>query len=239
MQQRVKLKSSSVITLVLVSLVVLVCLILALWQWQRALDKQQLIYQQQQQLGLNSKQILTLPPQSNNGLSTTITGQFIEPFVWFLDNQVLDGQIGFDVLALLRLSSDTDKQVLVNLGFIAAKQGRQTPIVKLPTHQVSLDVLIKSQDLVGFTLATQPNMNSEQPQLLQYIDLAFLSQSSQETIYPLVAYQQGEKPILAKPHYQHVVMSADKHKAYALQWLLIAFAAAVIAYVAIKKGKQS
>ncbi|MBD1582024.1 SURF1 family protein [Pseudoalteromonas sp. S16_S37] len=239
MQQRVKHKSSSVITLVLVTLVVLVCLALAYWQWQRAIDKQMLTHQLDKQLKLNSVQMLELPAEQNNGLSSVITGHFVRPFIWFLDNQVLDGQVGFDVLALLRLNSKTDKTVLVNLGFVAAEQGRKTPVVELPSHEVTLDILIKSQDLVGFTLASEPSMNSEQPQLLQYIDLEFLSEFSQEVMYPLVTYQQGVQPIVAKPHYQHVVMSADKHKAYALQWLLIAFAAVVIAYVAIKKGKQS
>ncbi|BBN82830.1 SURF1-like protein [Pseudoalteromonas sp. A25] len=240
MQQRVKLKFSSIITLVLVTLVVVVCLSLAFWQWQRALDKERLTLQQEQQLELTATQVFTLPAEQNNGLSTSITGHFLESFVWFLDNQVLDGQVGFDVLTLFKLKDDkSSKKLLLNLGFIAAKNGRQIPKVTLSNKEVSINIQIKSQDLAGFTLASHPNMNVTQPQLLQYIDLEFLSKASTETIYPVVAYQQGNKALVAQPHYQHVVMPAQKHMAYALQWLLIAFAAAIIAYFAIKKGKNT
>ncbi|WP_105166882.1 SURF1 family protein [Pseudoalteromonas sp. T1lg23B] len=238
MQKKVKLKSSSVITLVIVIIVICTCLALAAWQWQRAKDKAHLLAQQDKQLNLTAEQILALPAQQNNGLFTTIKGRFLPSFVWFLDNQTLNGQVGFDVLALFALSGYTQKKVLVNLGFIRPLRERQIPSITLPEQSLSLQVVIKSEDIAGFTLASEPSMDAIQPQLLQYIDIDFLSERSDEQIFPLVAYQYGSNPILANPHYTHVVMPPEKHKAYALQWLLIALAAALVAYFAIKKGEH-
>ncbi|CAH9054166.1 hypothetical protein PSECIP111951_01928 [Pseudoalteromonas holothuriae] len=237
MQQRVKLKSSSVITLVLVTVVIFSCLALALWQWQRAADKQQLQQQQDLQLGLSAIQTLSLSAAKNNGLSTILKGRFSSHLIWFLDNQVLNGKAGFDALALFTLNDYPNKKVLVNLGFVEALGMRKTPSISLPEHEVSLEVIIKSKDIKGFTLASKSNMNIQQPQLLQYVDLEFLSRSTQQSLFQLVAYQQGVDAIVAIPHYQHVVMPADKHRAYALQWLLIAVAAGAIAFFAIKRGK--
>ncbi|OHU86341.1 MULTISPECIES: SURF1 family protein [Pseudoalteromonas] len=236
MQQIVKLKSSSVITLVLVTIVICICLALAVWQWQRAQDKAHLLAQQEKQVNLTAEQVLALPAQQSNGLLTTISGRFLPPFVWFLDNQILNGQVGFDVLALFALNGYNQKRVLVNLGFIQSLSKRQTPSISLPEHQLSLQVLIKSENLAGFTLASEASMDPTQPELLQYIDIGFLAKQTDEQIFPLVAYQQSNNPIIASPHYTHVVMPPEKHKAYALQWLLIAVAAAVVAYFAIKKG---
>ncbi|CAM4087526.1 SURF1 family protein [Pseudoalteromonas byunsanensis] len=238
MQQKVKLKFSSVITLLLVTIVICTCLALAAWQWQRAQDKAHLLAQQEKQLNFAAEQVLALPASQNNGLLTTINGRFLPSFIWFLDNQTLNGQVGFDVLALFALNGFTQKKVLVNLGFIRPISERQIPNIELPEQQVSLQVVIKSKDIAGFTLAPEPSMDPIQPQLLQYIDIDFLSMRTDEQIFPLVAYQHGSSPIIATPHYTHVVMPPQKHKAYALQWLLIAMAAALVAYFAIKKGEH-
>ena len=50
-----------------------------------------------------------------------------------------------------------------------------------------------------------------------------------------IGYRQGIADEIAAPHYQAVVMSPEKHQAYAVQWLLIAIACLVIAVFAFKK----
>jgi cytochrome oxidase assembly protein ShyY1 len=50
-----------------------------------------------------------------------------------------------------------------------------------------------------------------------------------------MAYRQGAGDALAIPHYKAVVMSPQKHQAYAVQWFLIALACVVVAIFASKK----
>lgn len=234
-----KQKLSSIITICVVMIVVIVCLRLAYWQLQRADNKiQQLaqIAELQSQGVITWQQMQQLPNQWNKtGLQVTVNGKLNNQQYWLLDNQVYQGQVGYDVLVMLTLASSAET-ILVNLGWVKAPPTRaQLPTVLLPSS-LGTTIQLKEGKLSGFTLQDdQAQTEQGWPKRVQTIDLALFTKQSGQTMASLIGYRQGKGDDIATPHYEAVVMSPQKHQAYALQWLLIAVACIAVALFASKK----
>ncbi|WP_372761145.1 SURF1 family protein [Pseudoalteromonas sp.] len=234
-------KLSSILTICMVLLVVLVCVRLGFWQLERGEQKQQqlvAIAQLQTHGVMSWQQVEALPSSWNKtGLLVQLTGQFLPKHYWLLDNKIYNGQVGYDLLALFKPQQHS-AALLVNLGWLKAPMSRNTlPQVTLPSGPYTLQAQIKENNLSGFSLADSTRQ-VDLAKRIQTIDLKQLSAQSQQPLQGFMAYRQGTGDELGVPHYQAVVMSPQKHNAYALQWFLIALACIVVAVFASKKRTQ-
>lgn len=219
----------------LVTIIAVVLLLaLAMWQLMRAAEKTQLLerLEKLQQAGAVSAQTLEkLTTAEADGLPITTQGQWVEPAIWLLDNQMLHGKIGYDVIVPVRLNA-TEKIVLINLGWLAAPHDRaQLPEVNIPA-QLSIQGIVRTR-LGGFRLGENSEMKGQWPMRIQQVDVRELSESLKQSLYSGIIYQQQNTPYAV--HYRPVVMPPERHRAYALQWALLALAALVIALVASAK----
>jgi cytochrome oxidase assembly protein ShyY1 len=229
----------------------LLCLKLAYWQFQRAEGKQQqlnFIGQMQQQGRLTLAQFDQLPSDwEKTGTEVTLSGYFLPEIYWLLDNAVVDGQVGYDVIALFNVSDSstgiTSKEnekplLLVNLGWVKAPSSRdQLPSVQLPSQALTLSAQIKTSPNDRFVLSDEQESFTGWPKRIQSVDTAKMQAESQHPVRGILAFSQSEIDGF-RPHYQAVVMGSEKHTAYAVQWLLIALAAVVI-YLAASLQKLS
>jgi len=216
--------------------VVSVCFRLAFWQWQRAQEKQGIIAQI---TASSSEQWWrkVSDPEQLQGASVQIQGYIDMSNSWLLDNQIVDNRVGYDLIVLFQPLGHSEHYVL-NLGFIAAGQDRkQLPEFDLPSDQITIDVEFKIGDWAGFTLAKSPDQSAHHRNVLQYLDRAFFIQDTGQQVSPLLMIAKHALFDGVQPHYQAVVMSPDKHRAYALQWLLIGISAGVIAFFACRSKK--
>ncbi|WP_392344333.1 SURF1 family protein [Pseudoalteromonas prydzensis] len=237
-----KQKLSSIFIVCVVIVVVLVCLRLGYWQLQRAEAKtQQLahIASVQAQGVMQWPQVQALPSDWNKtGIQATLTGTIDSNHYWLLDNQVYQGQVGYDVLTLFKPTT-SKTPLLTNLGWVKAPTSReQLPAIALPNHPITINVQLKQGKLSGFTLdntaKNQPE-NDRWPKRVQTIDLQLFTQQAKQAMVDFIGYRQGAGDELGIPHYQAVVMSPQKHYGYAVQWLLIALACVVVAIFASKR----
>ena len=225
----------------IVLLVVVVCIGLADWQWQRAKQKQQRLdnIQSMQEKGLLDWAGLTSLPETLNktGLRLQLKGTVRGKKYWLLDNRTLQGQPGYDVLALFYPTGSV-RALLVNFGWVAQGISRnKLPQVQFPAQELTLSVQLKEGDLSGFYLSGAEQAGAGWPKRIQFIDLEQQAQQSNAQLVDFMAYVidlQG----FAQPHYKPVVMPPEKHRAYAFQWLLIALAAATIFIFAIRSQSK-
>lgn len=216
-------------------LVIFVLLSLAYWQWQRAEQKQQSLatlahWQTQQALSLNELIEITALSDSNlmnnDGVSMAFTGRWLKPYVWLLDNQTVKGRAGYDVLIPVQQidSENPGREIiaLVNLGWVAAPPQRsELPAIRLPDDVSVQGVYRANPD--GLLLGKNVEDVGQWPMRLQKIDTPLLGSYLPETLLRGVIYQQQSSPFLV--HYHPVVLPPERHKAYALQWFLLAIAA--------------
>lgn len=208
---------------------------LSYWQWQRAEQKQtqlEQLHSAKQQGPLLWADLASIPPAQQDGLMLQGKAVWLKPAVWLLDNQLVEGKAGYDVVIPVRLSNQ-GPAVLVNLGWVAAPQSRDVlPELAVP-EQFELKALLRTE-LKGFRLGQNLEHTGLWPQRMQQVEPVELSQVLGQELAPVLLYQQ-QSPYLY--HYKAVVMPPEKHRAYALQWLLLAVAVLVVGWFMSKKER--
>ncbi len=209
---------------------------LSYWQWQRAAEKTvqlQQLAEQQQKGPVSGNQLLQITSSQADGLVIEDNATWLSPYIWLLDNQIVQGKVGYDVLIPVQFSS-SNTAVLVNLGWVAAPTSRQQlPALAIP-NELQVSGLVRSQ--LGGVLLGQNLEGNSYPMRMQQVDFAALQQQLPQQLYPVLIYQQQASVFV--PHYQPVVLPPEKHRGYAVQWLGLALAVLGVAIAASLQSEK-
>jgi len=219
-------------------LVVSLLVMLSVWQWQRALHKTEILERLehwQSQGALDVAALTAIPPEQVDGVSLRFPVRWLSPTVWLLDNRVYQGRVGYDVVVPV-VAEGLQQPMVVNLGWVPAPAMRtQMPAINIPAD-FELNGVLRTRNK-SLLLGQNIEQTSEWPQRIQQLALDQLfaslpAQSSRDysMFYPGVVFQQESSPFVI--HYRPVVMPPEKHRAYSLQWALLALAVIVIVLVA-------
>jgi surfeit locus 1 family protein len=217
---------------------------LSWWQLQRAAEKSaqlsQLAQQAEQEVlnaaTLASASLNHTDPNHLDGLKLVSAATWQAPYVWLLDNQIVDSKVGYDVIVAVKLLNN-ESLLLVNLGWIAGTNSRALLPQLIIPEQLSLAGVLHT-DVTGMVLLGQ-NMEASTswPKRIQQVNFTDLAQQMSKPLYPVLLYQQQQTGFIY--HYQAVVMPPEKHHAYALQWFLLAIAVVGVALAASHQGKAN
>ncbi len=198
---------------------------LGFWQLHRVTEKEILILDQAKLLSSEPVRVDVITDgQITNGLPVSLVGSWDQDVILLLDNRVLDGNVGFEVLQLFHDNS-SDVEFLVNRGFVKMGRTRQDRVeipgvtgdpVRLSgkLHQLEAQYAL-SETRAGF---------DKFPSIVQMISIDQLSQSLHRSIFPAVI-RLDETEIGALPRYWPVTtMTPERHMGYAIQWFTMAFA---------------
>lgn len=220
---------------VLINLLVLALLLgLSLWQWQRATEKTQTlarIAKWQQQGAVDIARLLAINATGRDAVQMDFTGRWLAPMVWLVDNKMVSGRIGYDVvIAVEDVSAAEDSAaLLVNLGWVAAPLQRDVlPALDIPT-EMRVQGIFRTR-ITGVLLGTNIENKGTWPMRIQQVDIESLSAHLNRPLISGLTYQEKNSPYLI--HYRPVILPPERHKAYALQWFLLAIAVVVIALLA-------
>ncbi|MFT6896702.1 MAG: surfeit locus 1 family protein [Paraglaciecola sp.] len=217
-------------------LAVVIMFALGLWQLQRAEQKSTrlaMIEVASTTSAITLAQIIN-SQEDIRDLPVRLTGTLNPNTYLLLDNRIHQGRVGFEVLALLAADSGN---VLINFGWVAGDPSR----LSLP----EVDLPYALQDIQGKVAIPQANpMVSETadtaqiwPKVIQQLDLAFIEQVFQQPILPFIVQLDPVATSGFIRQWQPVVMSPEKHIAYAIQWFGLAIAAFIIYGFALR-GKM-
>lgn len=211
---------------------------LSLWQWTRAAEKTKTlarIAQWQSIAPLDANRLLMLDVTELDGAQVKFSGRWIEPMIWLLDNRVVDGRIGYDVViavsevhstvsnSTVSISGDSlpGPAFLVNLGWTPVTTGRdQLPDVVIPSR-LTIDGVFRT-GTKGLLLGDNLEDKGIWPMRIQQLDATSLASQVKNVITSGVIFQQAQSPFHV--HYQPVVLPPERHRAYAVQWALLAIA---------------
>ncbi|MDR7088015.1 SURF1 family protein [Cellvibrio fibrivorans] len=228
---------------VLINLLVLALLLgLSFWQWQRAAEKTQTlarIAKWQQQGAVDIARLTTINAIGRDGVQMDFMGRWLAPMVWLVDNKMVNGRIGYDVIIAVEDVSASDPvhgasqekpaALLVNLGWVAAPLQRDVlPALDIPT-EMRVQGIFRSR-ITGVLLGTNIENKGTWPMRIQQVDIESLSVHLNRPLIYGLTYQEKNSPYLI--HYRPVILPPERHKAYALQWFLLAIAVVVIALLA-------
>jgi len=199
---------------------------LGIWQTARAIEKEQRIeritnYQSSASLSLKALLELQGNDEDINDIPVKIKGEFDGEKVFLIDNQTHKGRLGYRVLQVLMLESES---VLINLGWVEGFIDRS----KLPKvasisgiHEISGNVRLVEK---GIVLSEQIFEHPQWPLRVQTIDIEQFSQLISQKLLPFVVYLDTKEPIGFEKNWRPIVMPPEKHRAYAFQWFSLAAA---------------
>ena len=275
-------RCKTLIPWVLFMVVELVLLSLAYWQWSRAEEKTQQLAQWEK----NKDTVLSVSEvwerleaiekapigqcrrgqQELSSYGLEISGWLEPQQIWLLDNQLVDGRTGYDVITMFAADTeDGQLTILLNIGWLHSDYAERdrAPNISL----ANLEAENWQVQLVFPQLSVNPFVNESADALGRYIriqtPLTAIRQLSQQLDFPiwgshghgytsalyavLLPSDAEQSSPAATPltpaglvfHYEQVVMKPEKNRAYAVQWVLIAIALLFVFRLARQRKKQS
>ncbi len=156
-------------------------------------------------------------------LKVKATGVYDNQRVFLLDNKIYKGVVGYEVISPFKTEEGTT--VLVNRGWIA--QGSRRDVLPEP-GTVSEQTLMRGSIYVPlsepFLLGKQQEVNSQAwPQVIQSLDMAMLQAAlSEDSLFPYTVRLSTDAPGALQSNWPLVNMMPEKHRAYAVQWFVMA-----------------
>lgn len=140
---------------------------------------------------------------------------------YLLDNRVLNGRAGYDVLVDVPSSRDTE--ILLNIGWLPAPARRsEAPTLTLQPPAGAFEVLAAPRPSTGIDFQTGPD-DALAPGIMRI-------QSADKVLPSPVPYLIAIEPLLAgaSAHLPEIRFTEAKHRAYATQWFVMAIVFVVL-----------
>lgn len=167
----------------------------------------------------------------------SVIGQFLNQHSILLDNQTLNGKVGYLVITPFKPADTSDIIILVNRGFIPAGPTRLIPPPIKEANELNLlGTLTPAKHGV---LSKQAPL--EQPTVwpiqIQKIEYAELSKLFNKNVLPFILELQKNHPDNFQVVPLNFNLQANRHLGYAVQWFTIAFVA-LIYYLVINTRRR-
>lgn len=195
-----------------------VFLSLGQWQLNRAEQKTQL----EGRIAAGERSVTVLAPGEppEDFRRYQLTGRLDADHLWLLDNRTHRGRSGYEVWAPLVTDSGW---YLASLGWVAGEARRDTlPEVRVPT--VRRPWLVQGRPAGETIQLAETDPENAWPQRIQALDTAAMAErlgrDAALGLLQLEPGQAGVGPVIWTPS----VMSAERHRGYALQWFAMAAA---------------
>lgn len=209
---------------------------LGFWQLERMIQKQQRLASIAQKQSNGSVSLLTALAQPDpRDIKVTFDGEPDTAHLVFLDNQIQDKRVGYDVIVPVSTNAGW---VLVNYGWVSAPDmQRSLPAIQLQNGVTSFKGIVSVPGKNPLISETN-TQSSIFPALVQQVDFSDLSERLNRKLLPYVIQLTTEDVAFVRD-FRPVVMSPEKHLGYAVQWFGLAIAAAAIGGFAISKKGRS
>ena len=199
---------------------------LGFWQLGRMAEKQKILEQLELQQRLSPVSMEELPDQLEQlrGRRVKITGEFDNDRVILLDNRIMAGHAGYEVLVLFRTASGA-RNLWLNRGWVAADGNRQrlpeiAPVVGQVTVVGEIYVPYGAAILLGANQAE----GRDWPKVVQAAELSMLRVLWGVELYPHQIRLLPEQPGVLQRPWTTVNVTPEKHLGYAVQWFALAAA---------------
>jgi len=226
---KVELKFS-LFSIVLYLLLVVLLLSLGFWQLGRAEQKEVLLRQQN-----SSSQVAVLKLTKGIDLNTTryrkatITGHYDSAKQYLIDNQILNGRVGYYVMTPFMVDG-LKVAVLVNRGWILLNKDRRVlPELTIDSSELTITGRINHFPVVGIKLAGAEIPTEGWPSVVQVVDSKVLSKKLGYELLPFqIELDKNMSHGYERDWKKKQFMPPEKHVAYAVQWFGLALTLTVL-----------
>ena len=209
---------------------------LGFWQVHRGEAKQALID------GFSNGAQLTLEEAVRTGARyarISTTGRFDTQRSILLDNVVLAGRVGVHVFTPFQTFSG--ETILVNRGWKPmAADRRSLPEVWTPAVPLGIRGILAPPPAQGRRLGSADDLSGDAwPKLVTYLDIPSVAAAIDTDLPDWIVWLDSDDPSgFEGRHWSPVVMTPERHRAYAVQWFALAVAALIIWVVLAVRARK-
>lgn len=209
--------------------IVLLPLLLSLgfWQLDRAEEKRQMQSEFEQKQSSGPVAITALSRDADLRYQPVrLRGEFLNDKLLFLDNRIVQGQFGYEVVVPFRLQ-DESLIVLVNRGWMLGDKSRRS----LPQPRLIDGVVTLSGDIYvpqGKLMQLAESAQTAWPRVEQSLDIDRLSTSFALPLFPYSVRLHSNSPAALLADWPVVNQQPEKHTGYAVQWFAMSATLLVI-----------
>lgn len=215
-----------------------VLLSLGVWQLDRAQQKRNIQWQFEQRRtqpplaleALLSDESLNQSSADENlaHAPVALQGHFDNQHVILLDNQVVSGQVGYDLLQPFLASDGSGRQqwFLVNRGWVKAPptRDRLPDIPAVPGADTTVNGRVYVPPGQPLQLAAPDWSGDHWPRVVQVAAPDKIGELMQQDFFPWQIRLAETDPNALNTHWQLITVLPEKHQAYAVQWFAMAAA---------------
>ncbi len=219
---RFRFRPGIFLTLVTVG-VVSVMLSLGQWQMDRGHFREALQQEIKARRSLPPVDLGTLPDTLGEYRfqPVNVNGHYDAKRQLLLDNRIVDGVVGYDVLT--PFSTDDGRHILVLRGFVRQGSRRdQLPDIRVDESAFKLTGIINDLPATGIRLDDNANQYTHWPAVVQYLDLDALSRQLGYRLMDMVIYLDKDQNGSLIHHLPVLNLNAEKNYGYAFQWYAMA-----------------
>lgn len=202
----------------------LIFVILGVWQLDRAAEKRILTQQKLNYAQTEPVELLSLKHTPSEHQAVSLQGQFDANSIWFLKNQIIRGEYGYDVL--IPFTTYQGESLIVNLGWVPGITNQNPDI-----HPDQLAQWLDVQSIDG---------NARSPMDLPFVENIFQTNEKASILeitpesFPYADVEPSwylqispNDPMALRTHWQDTSIKASKHIGYAIQWFAMAITLAL------------
>jgi len=205
---------------------------LGVWQLNRAAEKltiTQEIDQEQAKPALTWQQLKNMNENMANYRAVELTGKFLKRQYWLLENKVVKGQVGMQVIMPFELPSGV--VVLVNRGWVRTHSDRSIlPSFSTPDNSVKLQGILVTPYKNKFL--SNAGQDKGWPKRILQVQIDELANQLDRVAWPQLLLLKADSFGAFYIDWQPVTVSSERHKGYAVQWFSMAFALMVFTIIA-------
>jgi surfeit locus 1 family protein len=209
------------------------------WQLSRAEYKENLQQKIVERTEFPAVNMLGLPVSNEDRIyrKVKLTGSFDQRHSFLLDNQVVNGKVGYDVYT--PYDAGSGQVMLVNRGFVELGRTRQRlPEIDTPAGNVAISGLMDKLPPKTLVLADNVNPGGQWPVVLQYVDQKELESMLGYPLLGMILRMDAGQSGVYEYHLPVLNLHSEKNRGYAFQRFAMMLALAII-YIVVNTKKRS
>ena len=211
-------------------IVIITCIILGLWQIDRANEKAYLYHALNERISKNPIQFEVIKSNPVDFTKIIITGTYISNKQFLLDNKIFNKKAGYEVISPMLFD---DQIVLINRGWVSNNNRQSLPNIDIRNvDSQATGYIYKYKD---FYQLSEDFYKNDWPLLIQNIEIDKIKQMFGYEVFPYVLIMSEDQENSYNIQTIYKKNSDLKHYMYAGQWFLFAFIGIIFMIILLRK----
>jgi surfeit locus 1 family protein len=164
-----------------------------------------------------------------------LRGEFVDGVTVFLDNRIIEGKAGFQVVMPLRIAGD-GTHVLIDRGWIELNPAHRALLPAIPRPDGTVELVGLAVERLPRLLELGTASPATVPGIWQNLDPDRYAKATGLAVAPIVVMQMSELPDGLQRSRARIGAGVDTHLGYAFQWYSLT---ALITVLAVVLGLRS